>query len=101
MNGIKPFRKICVLTGISLFITCSRKMAKAAISRMSVSRIYCSTTARKQSTIMRSDRKSVVWGKSVSYRVDLGGSRYMKKTKKKTTSEQQKTETIQYKNQRK
>src|SRR3546814_13978290 len=29
------------------------------------------------------DRKSVVWGKSVSVRVDLGGGRLMKKKKKK------------------
>src|SRR3546814_15635653 len=29
---------------------------------------------------MRQDRKSVVWGKSVSVRVDLGGRRIMKKT---------------------
>src|SRR3546814_18487650 len=28
-------------------------------------------------------RKSVVWGKSVSVRVDLGGARYIKKKKKK------------------
>src|SRR3546814_17224204 len=32
----------------------------------------------------RPDRKSVVWGKSVSVRVDLGGRRIIKK-KKKTT----------------
>src|SRR3546814_13131893 len=30
-----------------------------------------------------SDRKSVVWGKSVSVRVDLGGRRIIKKKKKK------------------
>src|SRR3546814_15240882 len=30
------------------------------------------------------DRKSVVWGKSVSVRVDLGGHRIIKKKKKKT-----------------
>src|SRR3546814_16186029 len=32
----------------------------------------------------RVDRKSVVWGKSVSVRVDTGGSRIIKKKKKKT-----------------
>src|SRR3546814_19049037 len=31
------------------------------------------------------DRTSVVWGKSVSVRVDLGGRRNIKKTSKKTT----------------
>src|SRR3546814_12712704 len=31
----------------------------------------------------RGDRKSVVWGKSVSVRVDLGGRRILKKKKKK------------------
>src|SRR3546814_18259823 len=32
------------------------------------------------------DRKSVVWGKSVSVRVDLGGSRIIKKKNKKILS---------------
>src|SRR3546814_19961389 len=31
--------------------------------------------------IARADRKSVVWGKSVSVRVDLGGRRFIKKKK--------------------
>src|SRR3546814_14840816 len=35
-----------------------------------------------------SDRKSVVWGKSVSVRVDLGGRRIVKKKKKQKTKEE-------------
>src|SRR3546814_19763882 len=34
---------------------------------------------------LRSDRKSVVWGKRVSVRVDLGGRRIIKKKKKQTS----------------
>src|SRR3546814_19077101 len=34
------------------------------------------------------DRKSVVWGKSVSVRVDLGGRRIIKKKKMKRVGEQ-------------
>src|SRR3546814_20760821 len=37
------------------------------------------------------DRKSVVSGKSVSVRVDLGGSRILKKTKQNTTENDQKS----------
>src|SRR3546814_18603475 len=33
--------------------------------------------------VIEGDRKSVVWGKSVSVRVDLGGLRVIKKKKKK------------------
>src|SRR3546814_19438637 len=35
-------------------------------------------------TLGREDRKSAVWGKSVSVSVDLGGRRIIKKKKKKT-----------------
>src|SRR3546814_18774703 len=38
------------------------------------------------------DRKSVVWGKGVSVRVDLGGRRIIKKKKKQLNKCQQNTE---------
>src|SRR3546814_12705478 len=40
------------------------------------------------------DRKSVVWGKSVSVRVDLGGRRIIKKKKNKLHSTQQTINTL-------
>src|SRR3546814_15216616 len=40
---------------------------------------------RSQSLLAVTDRKSVVSGKSVSVRVDLGGRRIIKKKKKQTT----------------
>src|SRR3546814_17113394 len=40
--------------------------------------------AREPAGAARQDRKSVVWGKSVSVRVDLGGRRIIKQKKKKT-----------------
>src|SRR3546814_17573641 len=39
----------------------------------------------KAYSTLAGDRKRVVWGKSVSVRVDLGGSRTIKKKKKKDT----------------
>src|SRR3546814_18864742 len=39
--------------------------------------------ALRDSLLVDRDRKSVVWGKSVSVRVDLGGSRIIKKKNKK------------------
>src|SRR3546814_19984274 len=39
---------------------------------------------RLRKIILNPDRKSVVWGKSVSVRVDLGGRRIIKKKNKKT-----------------
>src|SRR3546814_10994728 len=39
--------------------------------------------ARLREQIARGDRKSVVWGKSVSVRVDLGGRRSIKKKQEK------------------
>src|SRR3546814_19821109 len=39
---------------------------------------------RRENEAVGADRKSVVEGKSVSVRVDLGGRRYLKKNKKQT-----------------
>src|SRR3546814_16114782 len=39
------------------------------------------------------DRKSVVWGKSVSVRLDLGGRRIIKKKKKKSKQKEYKIKT--------
>src|SRR3546814_17209423 len=44
------------------------------------------THFRRRIKLTQGDRKSVVWGKSLSVRVDLGGGRISKKTKIRITS---------------
>src|SRR3546814_13214363 len=46
--------------------------------------------------IVSLDRKSVVWGKSVSVRVDLGGSRIIKQNIKQSRMESMTTEETKY-----
>src|SRR3546814_12318348 len=55
-------------------------------STRSQQRISKVSAKHLQSASEPADRKSVVEGKSVSVRVDLGGRRIMKKKKEKTTS---------------
>src|SRR3546814_20284108 len=44
---------------------------------------YADSKAADRAVVYKGDRKSVVKGKSVSVRVDLGGRRIIKKTKEK------------------
>src|SRR3546814_14978717 len=54
---------------------------RAAIAPSGFTRRYGNSIARRIGVVQRDglDRKSVVWGKSVSVRVDLGGARTIKK----------------------
>src|SRR3546814_15329661 len=68
--------------------TCQRMIGSSVASSMrgSDGRVYFrtySTTASKAPSPMPRDRKSVVWGKSVSVRVDLGGRSTLKQKKAK------------------
>src|SRR3546814_13806583 len=81
-----------LLTGICFCACCGGAMTPRT-GTSSVGREYryytCSTKARQGAkgcpgiTVPLEDRKSVVWGKRVSVRVDLGGRRIIKKKKTK------------------
>src|SRR3546814_17974179 len=64
----------------------SGPLTSSASTRRAISSSHGSAAGRSMSTARKSrkqkDRKSVVWGKSVSGRVDLGGRRIIKKKKK-------------------
>src|SRR3546814_21124316 len=47
---------------------------------LAILRRFLAVAARRNSSRAPLDRKSVVWGKSVSVRVDLGGRRFIQRT---------------------
>src|SRR3546814_14257227 len=57
------------------------KIWVAVIGKVKPMRIASTTATASPPLVGRVDRKSVVWGKSVSVRVDLGGGRVIKKKK--------------------
>src|SRR3546814_14810425 len=78
----------CAGLSNSMRISSSESQPARLASAISASLSLTSQVALKESTLGRVslDRKSVVLGKSVSVRVDLGGRRIIKKKNKTTTS---------------
>src|SRR3546814_17837668 len=67
-------------------VTRAPELKKAAVLELCTRQGSARAVAQKIGVSRPTDRKSVVWGKSVSVRVDLGGRRIIKKKNKKDRS---------------
>src|SRR3546814_16935346 len=75
---VAPF-DLAVAAVDSFYVACRNEMKAAPIVSVFIDWLFAARDEEDARAEVPGDRKSVVWGKSVAVRVDLGGRRLLKK----------------------